>query len=791
MDAFGKDPSGALARLAEVAMALCGAESGGISVEEESADGERVFRWVGACGKAAPMLNGTIPCDTSPCGLVVDLAQTQLLVRPARVYPALADVQPPVEATLIAPFFVEGAPVGTLWVIDHGGGTRPFDAEDARLLESLAGFATAAWRADLDRHAVRKTEADLRAIIDASAGGFYGVDAEGGTTIGNAAFLSMLGIRRMEDVVGQKLHGAIHHSRPDGSPYPVEDCPIYRAASTGKPAHVVGELFYRYDDGTPFPVEYWTQPILVDGENRGAVTTFLDITDRKAAEAALRTSETRYRTLFDSIEDGFCVIEVIFDGDDRPVDYRFLEINAAFIAQTGLDEADLLGGRTMREMVPTMEQAWFDRYGRVAKTGESIRAEDRAEGMGRWFEVHGFRLGGEGSAQVGVLFKDVTQRREAEAERERLVAELTVERAKLRGLFDQAPAFIAVLTGPDLVFEYVNEAYYRLVGHREILGKTLLEALPEVVGQGYLELLQGVMDTGDPMVGREMAVMLQRERDAAPEERFMDLTYQPAREADGTIYGILAHGVDVTDQVVARREIAALNDVLELRVAERTEQLQAAVKEAEGFNYSIAHDLRSPLRAIASTASILLEELGEGFDEEHRVLLERQRHNANRLGRLIDELLRLSRLARAEVVRARLDLAAEARSVFAELEEGQRCPGCRLEAQEGMVVQADQGLVRTVLYNLIGNACKFSPNGGTIRVRQEGDVLSVSDEGVGFDMAFAPKIFLPFERLVSENEFEGTGIGLANVERIVRRHGGRVWVESEPGKGTTFFFTLG
>ncbi|MGV3617408.1 MAG: sensor histidine kinase [Fimbriimonas sp.] len=230
---------------------------------------------------------------------------------------------------------------------------------------------------------------------------------------------------------------------------------------------------------------------------------------------------------------------------------------------------------------------------------------------------------------------------------------------------------------------------------------------------------------------------------------------------------------------------------LERAVSDRTMQLQAAVKEAEGFNYSIAHDLRAPLRAMASTSSILLEEAGPSLSEEHRALLVRQKENASRLGRLIDELLRLSRLARAEVKREPLDLTAMVYSVFHDLKEQGRAGDCVLEAQEGMSAQGDVGLIRTVLHNLLGNACKFSPNGGTIRVREQDGVFSVADEGVGFDMAFTPKIFLPFERLVTEAQFEGTGIGLANVERIVRRHGGRVWAESEPGRGSTFFMTLG
>ncbi|CAN5420327.1 hypothetical protein BH11ARM2_BH11ARM2_37910 [soil metagenome] len=244
----------------------------------------------------------------------------------------------------------------------------------------------------------------------------------------------------------------------------------------------------------------------------------------------------------------------------------------------------------------------------------------------------------------------------------------------------------------------------------------------------------------------------------------------------------------------AEERLREANEELEERVAERTEQLQAAIKESEAFNYSISHDLRAPLRSIVATSRILLEDLEATLDAEHLKQLERQAHNATRLGVLIDELLRLSRLGRVEVHRTEMDLTELVEELVVEMERANMTQGCRIEVQPGMRAKGDPRLVRLVYSNLLENACKFSPEGGRVWVghakRGEDDVFSVQDEGVGFDMAYAHKLFLPFERLVTEAEFPGTGIGLANVERIVRRHGGHVWAESEPGRGASFYFTL-
>ena len=435
-------------------------------------------------------------------------------------------------------------------------------------------------------------------------------------------------------------------------------------------------------DGTRVFVTGSTRPVRnAAGGLAGYVKVCRDETVARSAAEALRASTDRYQLLFDTIDDGFCVLHMIFDDAGRPVDYRFREINPAFSRLTGITAADALGGRTARELYPTLEEHWFQTYGRVATTGETARFENRAEAMGKWFEVTAFRLGGPGSVEVGLLFKDATARRLAEAERDRLAEDrrlaldaadlgwwrvdaatgevtwddraraifgvedermamglaidriqpddrdrvraavsaatrpddpqgydidyrvvhpggagrwvrargqahfagegrgrrytsfvgtfedvtaaraaadaLRAERANLAAVVAQAPAFICTLGGPDHVFELVNDNYYRLVGRRDLVGRTVRDALPEVEGQGFFELLDGVYRTGEPAGGTEVPIVLGPDEAGGDRHRYVNFVYQALRGADGAVSGIFVHGVDVTSAVRARQDIAA------------------------------------------------------------------------------------------------------------------------------------------------------------------------------------------------------------------------------------------
>ena len=239
-----------------------------------------------------------------------------------------------------------------------------------------------------------------------------------------------------------------------------------------------------------------------------------------------------------------------------------------------------------------------------------------------------------------------------------------------------------------------------------------------------------------------------------------------------------------------------LNDELEQRVKDRTAQLEASNRELEAFCYSVSHDLRAPLRGIDGWSLALLEDYREKFDEKGRQYLQRVRADTQRMGQLIDDLLLLSRVARGPIQRSPVDLTATAQRVVARLREAEPERRVEFAIQPGLTAHGDARLLEIVLSNLLGNAWKFSRARPLARVEfgrtemDSGPAFFVRDNGVGFDMTYAQKLFGVFQRMHKASEFPGTGIGLATVQRVIQRHGGRVWAEAQVDRGATFYFTL-
>ena len=254
---------------------------------------------------------------------------------------------------------------------------------------------------------------------------------------------------------------------------------------------------------------------------------------------------------------------------------------------------------------------------------------------------------------------------------------------------------------------------------------------------------------------------------------------------------------DITDLRRAVQEVKSLNAALEDRVRQRTAELSEANKELESFAYSISHDLRAPLRGIDGFSHLLADEYGDRIDGQGQEYLARVRQAAQRMGTLIDDLLDLSRVNRRELRREKVDLSQIALEVADELRKSAPARSARIDIAEGMQAVGDPQLLRVVLENLLGNAWKYSARNaftliavGCDRRREGESSYFVRDNGVGFDMAYADKLFHPFQRLHKPGEFEGSGVGLASVARIVRRHRGRVWAQSAPQQGAIFHFSL-
>jgi PAS domain S-box-containing protein len=270
----------------------------------------------------------------------------------------------------------------------------------------------------------------------------------------------------------------------------------------------------------------------------------------------------------------------------------------------------------------------------------------------------------------------------------------------------------------------------------------------------------------------------------------------PLTDAAGRPYAVCGISTDITGRKRAEEEVRRLNAELELRVRERTAELEATTRELDAFAYSVSHDLRAPLRSLAGFSQLLTEDYGDRLDDAGRQYLGRIQANAARMAQMIDDLLHLSRATRTELRRERADLSALAREVVADLRAADPRRVVDVDVPDGLTAQGDPHLIRLVLQNLLGNAWKFTARrpDATIRVgadRHDGvDVFSVADNGAGFDMRYADKLFDPFQRLHSAAEFDGSGIGLAIVHRVVTRHGGRIRALSAPDAGATFRFSL-
>ena len=626
----------------------------------------------------------------------------------------------------------------------------------------------------------RESEARLRAVTDTAPDGIVTADLEGTITGWNAGAQALFGYAE-DEVLGRPVSMLMpERYRAD---HPAN---MRRVRDTGE-RRVVGrvvELEAVRRDRSEFPIELSMAEWEVAGQR--FVTTFIrDISDRRAAAEALAASEAEYRLLAENASD------VVFRGDSEGV-ARWLSPSVTALVGWTPEE---MTGRPFVEFVHPDDVATLRAGQAQVFAGRAAHCDVRVRtsaGGCRWMSITLRPVFGEHGEAVACAggWRDIQAEVEA---REALAA----SERRFRTVADYTADWEWWLApGGDLL--YMSPSCERLTGYsaEEFLADPSL--LTRITHGDDREAMREHYEHSDPpdLARRSHSLQFRIVRRDG-ELRWIGHNCVRVLLPDGTDLGVRASNHDVTDQVLAAQQVRRLNTELERHVDERTAQLTAANEELQAFAYSISHDLRAPLRAVDGFSQLIADDYGALMEQDGRDDLQRIRAAAQKMGKLIDALLTLSRLSRADVEYEDVDLGRMAADIVADLRE--RDPGRRVEVSvgEGLVASADPDLMEAALSSLLDNAWKFTAGREVAhievgRVVVDGErAFYVRDDGAGFDPAYGHKLFRPFERLHANDVYPGTGIGLATVGRIVARMGGRCWAEGAVGEGAAFFFTLG
>jgi PAS domain S-box-containing protein len=508
-----------------------------------------------------------------------------------------------------------------------------------------------------------------------------------------------------------------------------------------------------------------------------------------SAQTAL--GERTFRTLFEKSPDAI--------GVSREGVHLFA--NPAYVELFGYQDANELVGKPVFEVIAPCSRH---------EVAERIQARARGHNVPSCYEARGLRRNGtefdfevkvslfemEGSLHTLVIVRDISKRRKAERELQQAEAGLRERELLLRRVMDANPNVILVKDRAGTIL-LANEALAASYGVKvkELIGQSHAD-LHRRWGMSEEEVSQWLADDVRVIDNGEPLRMIERYTHRNGAIRWYNTRKLPLTLAANRAC-VLIVSADVTEQKKAEDEIRKLNAELEKRVEERTAALAQANKELEAFSYSISHDLRTPLRAIDGFAHIIREDYANRMDEELARLFAIICANTKKMEELIDDLLEFARLARAEFQNGTVNMRELAQSVIDDLSSLE--PERQVQITVGQLPQAkgDAAMLRRVLMNVIANALKFTrPRKLAAQVEiggyEEGRQATyyVRDNGVGFDMKYEHKLFHVFQRLHRSTDFDGTGVGLAIVQRVIQRHGGRVWAEAKVNQGATFYFTL-
>jgi PAS domain S-box-containing protein len=618
---------------------------------------------------------------------------------------------------------------------------------------------------------LRSAASYARSLIEASLDPLVTISAEGKITDVNKATEDATGFSRSE-LIGTDFADYFTEPEKSRAGYRqvfeqgfVRDFPLTLRHKEGR---VMGVLYnatvYRDDAGN----------IL------GVFAAARDITERKKAEEELHAASLYARSLIEASLDPLVTISA---------EGKITDVNKATEEATGFSRSELIGTDfadyfTEPEKARAGYRQVFDQ-GFVRDYPLTLRHR-----TGRLIDVlYNATVYRDASGNVLGVFaaaRDITERKRAE--------EATrISQSRFSTIFNQAPLGIALI---DSVTGRIYEVNPRFA---EIAGRTIEEMMAiDWMSITHPDDVQEDLNNMALLNAGKISGFNMDKRYIRPDGSFIwiNMTIAPLRMEQNISPRHLCMIDDITERKHAEEEIRKLNSELEQRVAARTAQLEAANKELESFAYSVSHDLRVPLRAIDGFSRMVLTQYEEKLDDEGKRLLNVVRGNTKRMGQLIDDILAFSRAGRLEIKTSETDMEALARDVWLELGSSITGRDLRLDIKPLAKAQGDPAMLRQVWANLLGNAIKFTrPKAGAL-IEIEGKIegaeciYSIRDNGVGFDQQYVHKLFGVFQRLHGVDEFEGTGIGLAIVKRIVIRHGGRIWAEGKVGEGAAFYFAL-
>jgi PAS domain S-box-containing protein len=638
----------------------------------------------------------------------------------------------------------------------------PYTEDDLELVERIAEYAALALAnarshaaeraardlADKTANALRQADSRFARLFDSGIIGIFISDLTGHVSVINDALLKLLGYSREEILSGRVAWTSLTPPEwQEGRARAVEQL----ATSGFCDPH---EREYFHKDGRRVPVLVGVA--VVEGEEQVCIAFVVDLTARQEARAAAerlreeRATAARFRALLDSAPDAMVIIGA--DGVISLVNHR-AEIIFGYprMELIGQPIELLVPERFVRSMGVGLELCGRRKDGTEFPIDVSLSPLETAEG----------RL-------VSAAIRDITERKRTDQ-----------QRADLAAIVESSEEAIIGKTLEGVITSW-NHGAEQIFGYSaaETVGKPLSLLIPAAYEEEEAAIL-GFLAKGE--VRRLDTV--RRRKDGRQID--VSVTISPVRDAQGRVVGISNVARDITERRQSDEALARAKDAAE-----------AANSELEAFSYSVAHDLRAPLRGMNGFAQVLLDTYGDKFDEEGKDWLREILLNAHKMGELIDSLLSVSRVTRSEIKRESVDLSAVCRAAAAQFGAAEPQRIVTWFIQDGLRAVCDPVLVRALLDNLLGNAWKFTAKVPAARIeltateKDGAQVFCVRDNGAGFDMAFANKLFAPFQRLHTVAEFPGTGIGLATVQRIVRRHGGQTWAEGAVNAGATFYFTL-